>query len=243
MQGTQGDDCPLRGLGREEFDGPADGDVHAWERAATATATATGTASVAANADGSNRSNGPDGPGATASTWSVSGRKHGSDVRMQILFTGTDNDEQSCALLISLPSFFSSPLLAMLLPLLTEDVNQLRLFCFLIFSHFLFAAGRCIISSIVLNSLSQRHDNFYLSSQVDCRGLSQSRWKNCNFPVYSNRRHGTHCRRKGPTHFPCLVFQVYLCYLLHRRRRPPDLMMARIYDYPLSTIQATLRIV
>lgn len=157
MQGTQGDDCPLRGLGREEFDGPADGDVHAWERAATATATATGTASVAANADGSNRSNGPDGPGATASTWGVSGRKHGSDVRMQILFTGTDNDEQSCALLISLPSFFFFPPPCHAVALVDGGCESTSpLLFFLYFPTFCSLLGA--VSLVVLSSTPYRND-------------------------------------------------------------------------------------
>jgi hypothetical protein len=103
-------------------------------------------------------------------------------VRMRILFTETDDDGQSRFLLIIVCLLFFSPL-PCCCPRRRRRINFVSAVFRLIFFPtplFLFAAGRCIISSIVLNSLSQRHDNLYLSSQVNsgqvsgpvaCRGL------------------------------------------------------------------------
>ena len=99
---------------------------------------------------------------------------------MRILFYGDRRGWTiACFVDHSLPSFFFSlPCLALpclAVPSSTEEANQLRLCCYSSYISpplptFLFAAGRCIISSIVLNSLSQRHDNLYLSSKVKSSG-------------------------------------------------------------------------
>jgi hypothetical protein len=90
---------------------------------------------------------------------------------MRILFYG-DRRRRTIACFVdhSLPAFFLPPL-PCCCPRRRRKANQLRLCCFssYIFSplpSFCSLLG-CIISSIVLNSLSQRHDNLYLSSQAN----------------------------------------------------------------------------
>jgi hypothetical protein len=110
---------------------------------------------------------------------------------MRILFTGTDDDGQSRALLIIVCLLFFSLPPCLAVALVNGGESTSPLLFFLYFSplpSFCSLLG-CIISSIVLNSLSQRHDNLYLSSQANggfcpCRvEACQSRGgANCTFP-------------------------------------------------------------
>ena len=95
---------------------------------------------------------------------------------MQILFYG-DRRRRTIVCFVdhSLSPFFFLPPLPFLVVALVDGGGEASAVFRLIFPTpplphlFLFAAGRCIISSIVLNSLSQRHDNLYLSSKTKVR--------------------------------------------------------------------------
>jgi hypothetical protein len=116
-------------------------------------------------------------------------------VRMRILFYG-DRRRRTIACFVdhSLPSFFLPPLPCLAVALVDgggESTSVSAVFFFLYsppLPTFLFAAGRCIICSIVLNSLSQRHDNLYLSSKTNVLALSRGAICTFSVPFYHRLR-------------------------------------------------------
>ena len=109
----------------------------------------------------------------------------------------------------------------------------------------LIAAGRCIIS-IVLNSLLHRHDNLYLSSQLwatklwPCGALLFPFNHSLSLGLKSSHRLAPLLLNKGQAHNYLESFQ---CRCHHRDRRRWERACPIARDCPLSTRQATLRIV
>jgi hypothetical protein len=132
-------------------------------------------------------------------------------VRIRILFTGTDDDGQSCALLISLPSFFSPPV-ALLLPSSTEEVNQRHLYCFsYIFSPLPpFCSLLGAVSLVVLSSYRNDTIIFICLAKLTLSGF----WPLS--PIEACHRCGTNCTFPFPF-IPASTVGSLRLYKLHPR--------------------------